>query len=162
MAAIEPKFQETQQFRDWKFWIIVSLIFLSPFIIKLISIIQHGFWNTFSKGILTHIISLGLIILLFIVMKTKTSIDSSGVKINFFPFTKKKFSWEEIREARMINYNYQELRGSGVRFWTHYGVIEKLRGNRGLLIALKNEKNYLISTQKPEELEKTVQHYLKE
>lgn len=160
MAAIEPKFEETQQYREWGFWIIVSLIFLFPFIIRLFSIMELGLWGAFGKGILVHIIIIGLIILLFIIAKTDLLMDKSGVRIRYFPFSKKKFSWEEIEEAKMINYNFQEIRGKGIRFWTHYGIIQKLKGNRGLFLKLKNGKTYLISTQKPAELKQTIKHYI--
>lgn len=159
MATVEPKFKETQQYRNWVFWVIITVIFLTPFIFRLYFILENGLWEAFRTGIIAHILSLGLIIFLFILMKTRTSIDNSGIEINDFPFAHKKFRWEEIKEIKIIDYNFEELRGKGINFWTHYGIVDKLKENRGLLINLKNAKNYLISTQKPEELKTTIDYY---
>ena len=159
MAAVEPKFKETQQYRSWVFWILVSVIFLAPFITRIYIILELGIWEAFGQGILIHILSIVLIILLFIFIRTKVSIDQAGVEVRYFPFAYKKFSWEEIKEAKMIKYNFKQLRGKGVSYWRHYGMVAKMKGNRGLLIKLKNKKNYLISTQKPDELKKTVENY---
>lgn len=159
MAAIAPKFNETQQYRNWIFWILVSVIFLAPFITRFYIILEFGIWEAFGQGILIHILSIVLIILLFIFIKTKISIDQTGVEIKYFPFAHKKFKWKEIKEAKMIKYNFKELSGKGVNYWRHYGIVDKMKGNRGLFIKLQNDKNYLISTQKPDELKTVIQQY---
>ncbi len=159
MASIKHNFKEIQKFRQWWFWIIIALIFLSPFIIKFNSIITNGFWGTFSKGILTHIASLGLIMILLLLIKVKTEINQTGIHLNYIPLFKKDFPWEEISETRLINYEAKEIRGRNGVFWRHYGSIRKMKNNQGLFLKLKNGKNYLISTQKPAELKKAIAYH---
>jgi len=159
MASIKPDFKEIQKFRQWWFWLIIALIFLAPFIIKFQSIIDNGFWGTFSKGILAHISSLGFFIILLAIVKVKTTIDKSGIKLSYFPFFKKDFSWNNITEAKLIAYKAKEIRGRKGIFWRHYGSIRRVENNQGIFLKLKNGKNYLISTQKPAELKKAIANY---
>src|SRR5699024_531431 len=105
MAALNTKFTEVQKFRQWWFWIILALVFLSPFIIKFGSIVENGFWATFSKGILAHIVSLGLLIILLAIIQVKTQIDKAGVNLAYFPIFKKEITWDEIKKAELIKFD---------------------------------------------------------
>lgn len=152
MATLETTFKEEQRFTQWWLWILLPLIFLSPFILRFGSIIENGFWGTFSKGIYGHIITIGSVIILFLVLKLKTKIDSDHIRIHYFPLVKKKFERAEIDKLEVISYTFWQVRGWGIRFWTSHGVVYNVKGNIGLSIRLKNGKKYLIGTQKPSEM----------
>ena len=40
------------------------------------------------------------LIILFLVMKLETSISKNGIQMSFFPFTKKKVYWNEVKEIK--------------------------------------------------------------
>jgi len=87
---------------------------------------------------------------LFLIMKLKTSIDKNGINMHFFPFIKKSVDWQQIKNVKVVNYGF--VGGWGIRLWTKYGTVYNMKGNKGLTIELLNGKNFLIGTQKPEEL----------
>lgn len=159
MATVKTNFTEVQKFRQWWFWIILAMIFLSPFIIKFNSILENGFWGTFSMGILAHITSLGLLLILMAIIQVKTQVNEAGIRLEYFPIFKKNFSWDEINSAELIQFDAQQIRGRNGEFWKHYGSIRRMKNNHGILVQLKNGKNYLISTQKPAELKEALLLY---
>lgn len=154
---MKTTFVEKQRFNQWGIWALLAAIYLSPFIVNINNIIERGFWGTFSKGILAHIITLGVLIILFFLIKLKTGINSSGISVYFFPFSKKHFHWEDIKATEIIDYNRWRTRGNGFRLRTPYGTLYSIRGTQGLAITLKSGKAYLIGTQKPKEMQKTIQ-----
>ena len=109
----------------------------------------------FSEGIKASPIA--LVFLLFFILKLSTMIDEKGIKMSYFPFVNKSFDWLEIKTVRVINYGF--VGGWGIRFWTKHGTVYNVRGNKGLLVELKNGKSFVIGTQKQEEL-KSVLHEL--
>ncbi|CAI8186636.1 MAG: Uncharacterised protein [SAR116 cluster bacterium] len=76
--------------------------------------------------------------------------DKNGIQIHFFPFTKKRVEWNEIKHMKVLNYGF--VGGWGVRLWTKYGTVYNVKGNIGLAIELKNGTKFLIGTQKEIEL----------
>ncbi len=92
---------------------------------------------------------------LFFIMKLKTTINTNGIQISFFPFTKKKVLWSEIKNIKVMNYGI--VGGWGIRLWTKYGIVYNMRGNKGLAIELKDGKKFLIGTQKEAELKTVVE-----
>ncbi len=159
MAAVKTSFKEEQKFTQWWLWVLLILVFCSPFIVQYQSIVENGFWGTFSKGIFGHIITIGLVILLFASMKLKTSIDSKGIQLHYFPFVKRSFAGEDIEELEVISYNFWQVGGWGIRLWTSFGTVYNVRGFHGLRIELKNGKKYLIGTQKPDAIKKIITTY---
>ena len=97
--------------------------------------------------------------MLFIVMKLKTTIDSDGIQMSFFPFKSKKVTWTEIKNIEVINYGF--VGGWGIRLWTKYGTVYNTKGNKGAFIELKNGTKFLIGTQKEEEMRTVLKYYFK-
>lgn len=160
MATLNTPFTEEQKFTQTWLWILLILAYLSPFTIKFNSIIENGFWGTFSPGILAHITTLGMIILLFALMKLKTQVNTTGIHLHFFPFIKRHFKWEEIEEAKSVRYTLLQTGGWGIRLWTKYGTVYNIKGKKGVFVRLKNGKKYLIGTQHPESFIQGVQQNL--
>lgn len=154
MAPLETNFYEKQKYTQWWLWLLLAMIFLSPFIANIQSIINRGFWNTFSKGIYSHIVTIGLVIVLFFLLRLETKIDAEGIKINYFPFVKKKFKWAEIEGIKMVNFNSFRFIHRVFRRKSLYGSLYKVKGKNGASIKLKNGETYTIGTQKPMELQK--------
>jgi len=150
-------FKEQQRFTQWWLWLIMipigilplfgiyqQLILGEPFGDKPMSDLGLGVFSFFTL----------LLVGLFIVMKLKTQIDEHEIQMNFFPFVKKKTKWAEVKNAEVINYGF--VGGWGIRFWTQYGTVYNIKGNKGLAIELLNGKKYLIGTQKEIELQEMV------
>lgn len=84
----------------------------------------------------------------------KTIITQQNIQLTYFPFIGKKINISDIDTMKVINYGF--VGGWGIRFWTSYGTVYNVRGNKGLHIKLKNGKQLVIGTQKPQELEKVI------
>jgi hypothetical protein len=76
----------------------------------------------------------------------KTEIDQDEIRMNFYPFVKKRISWNQIKKADVVNYGF--VGGWGIRLWTSYGTVYNTKGDRGLAIELVDGKKLLIGTQK--------------
>lgn len=153
---MRPRFTETQKF-GWWVWLLMIPVCLIP-VVGLV--VQMGFGKDFgnnpiSNGGLIFLLMFGLVMIgLFSAMKMKTLIDEKHITINFFPLAKKSVTWDEVKNANVINYGF--VGGWGVRLWTKYGTVYNMRGNKGLAIELKNGKRFLIGTQKEKELDKFI------
>lgn len=157
MASLKTVFKEEQKFTQIWLWILLVLVFLSPFIININSIINKGFEGTFSKGIFAHIITIGGGLLLFGVMKLKTEVNDQKIKIHYVPFfLKKEINWAEVTQAEIVNYKFSEVLGWGIRLWTTYGTVYNVKGTQGAFLKLKDGSKYMIGTQKPKEFEKII------
>lgn len=87
-------------------------------------------------------------------MRLKTEIFQDEIRINFFPFVKKRINWNEIKSVEIVNYGFV---GWGIRLWTKYGTVYNTKGNKGLAIELLNGKKFLIGTQMEKELNVVVE-----
>lgn len=159
MAALKPEFKEEQKFTQWWLWVLLILVYLSPFLANLKNIIEDGFRETFSNAIFNHIITLGLVIVLLLLLKLTTKVNARGIQVRYFPFITKEFQWKDIESAKVIKYKFGEILGWGLRFRTFYGTVYNVRGYYGVFIKLKNGKKYLIGTQKESELKKAVKKF---
>ena len=111
--------------------------------------------NSLTSGSLSALIILFLVIVLFVVLNMKTTITQKSIQLVYFPFVWKTINIDNIASMEVINYGF--VGGWGIRLWTSYGTVYNTRGNKGLHIKLKNGKQLVIGTQKPEELEKVVE-----
>ena len=66
--------------------------------------------------------------------------DENEIKINFFPFLKRKVNRKEVKCAKIVNYCF--LGGWGIWLGTKYDVVYNTTGNKGLAIELQNGKNF--------------------
>jgi hypothetical protein len=99
-------------------------------------------WIAF--GILTPFI--------FLYMKLVTEIRDDGIYVRFIPFVKRFFAYHEIKHVKACTYNPFVYGGWGIRWHPTKGWAYNMRGNKGILIELKNGKHVLIGSEKPEEL----------
>jgi len=152
------EFKEEQKFTQWWIWLIlIGLGVVSIFGIYKQLILGEKFGDNPLPDIGLIIVSALIfsMIALFWFMRLKTEIDQVEIRINFFPFVKKRVSWKEIKNAKIVNYGF--VGGWGIRIWTKYGTVYNTKGNKGLAIEFMNGKKILIGTQKETELNKIVE-----
>jgi len=155
---MKTEFKEEQKFTQWWLWLILIPIGVLPiFGIYKQMILGEMFGDKpmSDLGLIIFSVFIFSLIGLFLIMKLKTSIDKNGIQMNFFPFTKKRIEWNEIKNTKVVNYGF--VGGWGIRLWTKYGTVYNMRGNKGLAIELKNGKKFLIGTQKETELNNVVE-----
>lgn len=148
---MKPLFQEKQRFNQWWLWALLIISSVAPVII----LYKEFTSSTSTSGSLSALIILFLVTVLFVVLKMKTTITQKSIQLVYFPFVWKTINIDDIASMEVINYGF--VGGWGIRFWTSYGTVYNVRGNKGLHIKLKNGKQLVIGTQKPKELEKVVE-----
>lgn len=152
------EFKEEQKFIQWWLWIIlipIGLLLIFAIYKQLVLGEQFGDRPMSDLGLVMVSILIFFLMGLFFIMKLKTTINTNGIQISFFPFTKKKVLWSEIKNIKVMNYGI--VGGWGIRLWTKYGIVYNMRGNKGLAIELKDGKKFLIGTQKEAELKTVVE-----
>ncbi len=150
-------FQETQRFTQrWLFVIVIATtVIVLASILPVINDVD---------GLANQIIVVA-IVLFFIAltgsiffMRLETTITEKSICMRFHPFVKREWHWENLRQARVIDYGF--IGGYGIRLWTGYGTVYNIKGTKGLHFKTA-DKEYIIGTQKPEELEQACHHLMK-
>jgi len=155
---MKTEFKETQKFSQWWLWLILVSILIKTYYTVYEQLFiegNNGINSTLDNGLIFAAIIVTIVFLMFIFLKLETSINSEGIKMNFFPFKKKKIKWEEVKNATVLNYGF--VGGWGIRLWTKFGTVYNIKGNKGLFIELNNGKKFLIGTQREEELTKVIE-----
>lgn len=146
----ELLFYEEQRFDQPWLYILLSLIFA----ITIWAGIEY--FNSTSRSVgnsLLLLVPVGLsVITTIFIFKIKliTKITAKKIHHSFYPIITKEHFLEDIELMRLIDYGF--VGGWGIRLWTSYGTVYNVRGSQGLHITLKSGKQYVIGTQKPEEL----------
>lgn len=148
---MKPLFTENQRFNQWWLWLLLISSSAAPIIILYKEFVNQEI--TTNK--LSTLSIFFLVTLLFIVLQLKTVVTKQTIKLVYFPFVWKTIKISDIETMKVINYGF--VGGWGIRLWTPYGTVYNVRGNKGLHIKLKNGKQLVIGTQKPEKLEKVLQ-----
>ena len=146
-------FKETQKFSQWWLWLILIAIGALPItgLYKQLYLNEaFGDKPMSDLGLIIFAVFVFSLIAMFWFVQLKTEIDQNEIRMRFFPLVKKRVNWKEIKNAEIVNYGF--VGGWGIRLWTKYGTVYNMNGNKGLAIELLNGKNFLIGTQKPEEL----------
>lgn len=146
------EFKEQQKFTQWWLWLILIGLGILPVLGIYKQLILGEKFGDYPMSNLELIIFCAVIfglIVIFAFIRLKTEINQNEIKINYFPFVKKKVKWKDIKSAKIVNYGFV---GYGIRFGSNYGTIYNLKGNKGLAIVLKNGKKFMIGTQKETEL----------
>ena len=143
---MKTKFSEIQKFTQWWVWLIMGGLFIIP----LTSFLLTGA----KKAIVPFLIISGLN-LFFYLITLNVKIDNKGIRLVYFPFVNKYKEWSEVKDVSVINYGF--VGGWGIRFWTKYGTVYNVRGNKGLLVELNDGKTFVIGTQKEKELKEMLQ-----
>ena len=146
-------FKETQKFSQWWLWLILIAIGALP----ITGLYKQFYLNEAfgdkpmsDLGLIIFAVFVFSLIAMFWFVRLKTEIDQNEIRMRFFPLVKKRVSWEEIKNAEIVNYGF--VGGWGIRLSTKYGTVYNMKGDKGLAIELLNGKNFLIGTQKPNEL----------
>ena len=145
-------FIEEQRFTQWWVWLILiglASILIYAIISQIIFKQQFGDKPMTDMGLVFLTLSVFVIIYLFSSLRLKTKIDSDAINITFLPFVKRRILWQDVVEAKVINYSFV---GWGIRLFTKYGTVYNTKGNIGLALKLRNGKKVLIGTQKAQEL----------
>lgn len=150
-------FKETQRFTQW--WIWVILLCFDLFAVYLLYshfIIDEplGDHPLPNWGVILFVAIIFALFALFVTMRLETTINHSGIYINFFPLISKHIKWEAIESAELVNYGF--VGGWGIRLGTQYGTIYNVKGNLGLALKLKNGKKLCVGTQKAEEMKRLI------
>jgi hypothetical protein len=160
-------FLEQQRFTQTWLIVLISVSTIAP-----LAIVINAFLKEKSTMSLTEliVISISLILCLGIifVFKLKTRIDEKGIHYQFFPFhlSYKTITWQEINKAHIRKYDaISEYGGWGLKggaLWNKKnGKAINVKGDLGIQLELKNNKKLLIGTQKPNDAQQTITHYLK-
>ena len=160
---MNTEFKEEQAFTQWWLWILLAGVGALPcYGIYKQLIMGEKFGDKPMPDVVLIIFSIFIFALLalFWRMRLKTEIDQAGIRLSFYPFTKKNVPWEDIKSAKTLNYGF--VGGWGIRLGTKYGTVYNTRGNKGLAIELKNGRKFCIGTQKEAELNKIIENIRKE
>ena len=94
-------------------------------------------------------------------LRLETRIDDEGVTVKFKPFgfTKKHFTWSEIKKCYVRKFDASEFGGWGLRGigrnWKAYFIY----GNKGIQIVTHKNKEFLIGTQRPAAAKEILKRY---
>ncbi len=146
-------FTEVQRFRQW--WILAPLLFFTAWLgAGLFGQLSGG--DPFGTNPLSDqgaiILLAGWFVFLYFFLfylELRTEVDEKGIRVRLRGLSSEHFLWDDMRHTELITYRFV---GYGLRLLTRYGTVYNMRGKRGLVIALKNGRRYLIGTQKPDAL----------
>lgn len=148
---ISMVFKEKQSF--WSWWMVILIVFL------LLATLNYE-WNDIKDGNFKELSVnpgfwiIAVIIIIFSFIKLKTTINSEGIMIHFFPFLlKSKFiPWSEVAQVSVKDYNpIYDYGGWGYRIGRK-GKAYNTKGSHGLQLIFKSGSSLLIGTQKKCEL----------
>jgi hypothetical protein len=90
----------------------------------------------------------------------KTRVEEDSVSVKFFPFhlSPRKFHFDEIEDFQAEEYSpIGEFGGWGVRWHPFAGKIAyNVSGNEGVRLVLEDEREVMVGSQKPGELEEAI------
>lgn len=156
---MKTEFKEEQKFTQWWLWLILIGIGLLPIFGIYKQLILKEQWrdNSMSDaGLILYTLFTFCLIAMFWLLKLKTEINDLEIQMKFFPFSKKRINWKEIKSVKIVNYGF--VGGWGIRLWTKYGTVYNTQGNKGLAIELLSGRKFLIGTQKENELAETLKN----
>lgn len=144
-------FQEKQFINRW--WL---LMFILAVIVVIVGSAYYATKDASEEtAIAISLISLGItlpIVLGLLYLRLETRIDHTGITTYFkpFTFTRKNFSWQEIRECYLRKFDSQEeFGGWGIRGIGRDKKAYFIEGNTGIQIITKDNHHFLIGTQRP-------------
>lgn len=144
-------FQEKQFINRW--WL---LMFILAVIVIIIGTAYYATKDASEDtAIVVSLISIGItlpIVLGLLYLRLETRIDHTGITTYFKPFnfTRKSFSWLEIKECYLRKFDaQQEFGGWGIRGIGRNRKAYFIHGNKGIQIITKDDHHFLIGTQRP-------------
>lgn len=144
-------FQEKQFINRW--WLLMFILAI------MVIIVGTAYYATKDASeetaMIVSLISVGItlpIVLGLLYLRLETRIDDEGITTYFkpFTFTRKHFSWQDIKQCYLRKYDSKkEFGGWGLRGigedWKAYFIY----GNKGIQIITNKDKHFLIGTQRP-------------
>ena len=154
-------FKEIQRFTQWWLWTILIVIGCLPFysVYKRINSPIPFFTSPLKdvSMLLFSVLVFG-IIYLFSQLKLIIIIDNKEIILIFKPFAVRVIKWEDITEAKIVNYGFAG--GWGIRYGSKHGTIYNTNGRIGLAIKNSKGEKFVIGTKRPNELNKIIQNKL--
>jgi len=145
-------FEEQQKFNQWWVWLLLVGVSLIPAygIVQQV-ILGQPFGDKPASDLLLILMFLLTVILMlgFYAVTLRTTVTSDYVEIRFAPFFTKRWTWDEVKTAQIVDYGFV---GYGVRVGTKYGTVYNVRGREGLYLGLKSGKKVCIGTQQADQL----------
>lgn len=151
----EILFKETQKFNQWWLWLLIIAVAI-PLLLQFN--FKDDIIEQFTSDKIIPSVIFGVVLVLFLACKLTTVITQDKITIYYIPFFKKEFLWQDLNHAQVIDYGF--VGGWGIRLWTQYGTVYNVRGSKGLHIKT-GAKQFLIGSQKEEELRSSIAHLLK-
>jgi hypothetical protein len=149
---MQNTFEEKQHLRAFIAPIVFAIVFVP--VVPLLKDLEP-FWMIVIPAETT------LLLLLWLVatIQLKTKIEASGVTYKFAPFiSTKHIGWKEIAQANVTDYQpIKEFGGWGFRAGFAKKQALSIWGKQALRLKLKDGRELVLGTQRPEELSAVVQ-----
>ena len=152
-------YNEKQKFNQWWMWailFILNALAIFAFIQQIILGEQFGQHPMSDTGIMVMVVLCVGLTILFRYTTLYTKIDDNGIHIRYTPFVKRSTKWEEIESMEVIDYGFV---GWGIRFSRKYTIVFNVKGSIGLHVRLKSGKQFVVGTQRVEEVENIVKTF---
>ena len=171
MRASPVEFHEEQQFRQPWLWLLLLLLTLGMSALFGYGIYRQLFlgqvWGDRPMSDHALIISAVLTVavcggtcLLFYTLRLITVVDNEGIRLRFFPLTRKHIRFDAIRSCKAVRYHpIREYGGWGIRF-SRTGRAYNVSGDRGVQLELSTGKSFLIGSQKADALADAINAHL--
>lgn len=155
---MNQSYREEQRFNSW--WIRgVFAVGLGGLLIPLYRI---AFLNDTSiplASLVILLIVLTIVATLILRAKLETQVDKYAIKYRYIPFVNnwKRIEKGDIRHVQVKKYSpIREFGGYGYRVKLNGDKALNVKGDMGLYIEYDKNKKLLLGTQKPEELQRTI------
>ncbi|GHA39776.1 hypothetical protein GCM10007103_21460 [Salinimicrobium marinum] len=146
--------------RWWLFMLILAIIVIG---------VGTAYYATVNSeeniALVVSVISLAItipIVIALLSLRLETRIDEKGIFTYFHPlgFTKKFYSWSEIKDIYVRTYDpLSEYGGWGIRGLGRDKRAYIIEGNTGIQIITKDDKKFLVGTLKGEEAKNVIRQY---
>ena len=155
-------FKESQKFTQWWLWLLLLGLLALPMYGMVQQLILKEPWGSKPLpdwGLIIFALGMAALVYFIYAIRLKTWIHPDRIVVSFPPFFRRKqFLIADIESAEVVTYTV--LVGYGLRYSPKYGTIYNIKGNKGLLITMKNRKKFMIGTQHPTQVGEVVKHLL--
>lgn len=157
-------FVEEQRFNQWWLYVILAIPFLTLVIPYIVNVDRYV--NSDQESLISVFISLiilSIVVILILLIRLKTKIDENGIYYQFYPlnFNEKFIPWSNISKCYLRKYRpLTEYGGWGYKMSPFgRGRVLNIKGNMGIQLEFNNGKKLLLGTQKQNEVEKVLLTY---
>ena len=165
---MDEHFKEEQRLTQIWLWVIILGIASVQWYILIVQVFfKIPVGNNPASDMLAVIIWVlaGIILPVFMYFcKLSISVEKYGIKFRYFllQIKYKEIKFEDILDYESIKYKpLREYGGWGIRMGKN-GIAYTVKGNKGVLLKLKNGKQILLGSQRAEEFKKTLDIFMKE